>query len=70
MRFAQQTILITGASSGLGRAVALAFARHGNNLVVTARRESLLQSLKSEIEALGSRCVAVAADATPRRGRL
>ena len=64
MKFENKTILITGASSGLGRSVALALARVGNNLIVTARRESLLLTLKDEIEARGGRCLPVTADAT------
>ena len=62
MKLENKTILITGASSGLGRAMALALAGKGNNLIVTARRESLLLTLKSEIEALGGRCLPMAAD--------
>lgn len=58
-----QTILITGASSGLGRSLALALSRQDNNLVVTARRQARLESLAKEIEANGSRCTVVVADA-------
>lgn len=64
MKLHNKTILITGASSGLGRSVALALAANGNRLIVTARRESLLLTLQAEIEALGGRCLPVAADAT------
>ena len=64
MKLENRTILITGASSGLGRAVALSLARKGNRLIVTARRESLLLSLKDEVEALGGRCIPIVADAT------
>ena len=42
-------ILLTGASSGIGRALALQLAEDGANLVLTARRESLLAELKEEI---------------------
>jgi short-subunit dehydrogenase len=62
MKIENKTVLITGASSGLGREVALSLAKRNNNLIVTARRDALLQTLKAEIEALGSRCLAVAAD--------
>jgi 3-oxoacyl-[acyl-carrier protein] reductase len=59
-----KSVLVTGASSGLGWSTALAFARQGANLVVTARREERLQSLVAEIEALGRRAVYLAGDAT------
>jgi short-subunit dehydrogenase len=58
-----KTILITGASSGLGRAMALQLSGGDNNLVVTARREALLHELATEVQAAGSRCTVVAADA-------
>ena len=52
------TVAITGASSGIGRAAALAFARAGANMVLGARRTLLLGELASEIQALGSRALA------------
>jgi uncharacterized protein len=50
----KQTVLITGASSGIGMELAKICAREGHNLVITARREENLKSLKSELEALYS----------------
>lgn len=63
-RITGQTVLITGASSGLGRELALRLSHHDNHLVVTARREALLESLASEVRGNGSRCTVVPADAT------
>ncbi len=63
MKLQDRTILITGASSGLGRALALALSRHNNRLIVTARRQALLDSLAAEVEANGSACTVMAADA-------
>jgi short-subunit dehydrogenase len=45
----RSNILITGASAGLGRGMALEFAARGRNLALCARRIDLLLSLKAEI---------------------
>lgn len=54
--------LITGASSGIGRATAQAFAAKGANVVVAARRHEELASLVAEIEDRGGRASAVRTD--------
>ncbi|MDO9559206.1 MAG: SDR family oxidoreductase [Syntrophales bacterium] len=60
---AQKTAIITGASSGIGRATALALARAGDAVVINARRNEKLDELASEIAALGGKALAVAGDA-------
>lgn len=60
---AGKTALVTGASSGLGWATAVALAHHGANVVVTARREERLRQLCAEIETLGAKAVFFAGDA-------
>ncbi len=54
--------LVTGASSGIGRAAAKLFAREGARLVVTARRQSELDALVGEIAAEGGEALAIAGD--------
>jgi len=54
--------IVTGASSGIGRATALLFAREGAKVVVAARREIELQALVAEIVANGGEAVAVIGD--------
>lgn len=62
--FKNKTIVITGASSGIGKAIALTLAKEKVNLVLAARRETLLQEVASECESLGSEAIAVKTDVT------
>lgn len=59
-----KTALVTGASSGLGRSMALALARAGAKVAVAARRIDRLESLCAEIAAFDGRALAVAMDVT------
>lgn len=45
-----KTVLITGASSGIGRAFAFKYAEQGENLILTARTKTRLDEIKAEIE--------------------
>lgn len=58
----QQVVVIVGASSGIGRDAALAFAKRGAKVVVSARNQAGLSSLVAEIEQSGGEAVAVPAD--------
>jgi len=56
--------IVTGASSGIGRAIARQLARQGVDLVITARREERLKELASEIASEGRRAMVVVGDVT------
>ncbi len=58
--------LITGASTGIGAALARRFARRGDCVILVARRRALLEQLAAEIAAAGGRAEAVPCDVTDR----
>lgn len=58
-----QTILIVGASSGIGAQVARDVAGHGNRVVVVARRAAELAGVAADVRAAGSACLDLVADA-------
>ena len=60
--------IVTGASRGIGRCCALALAREGARVCVTARTRSLLEEARMEIERVGGQGWAVASDLTRREG--
>src|SRR6266540_5542179 len=62
-RLADQTILIVGASSGIGAQVARDVAGHGNRVVIVARRAEELAAVAADVRAAGSACLDIAADA-------
>lgn len=59
---AGKVALVTGASRGLGKAIALGFAAAGADVVVTSRSEAALAATAAEVEALGRRALAVVCD--------
>jgi 3-oxoacyl-[acyl-carrier protein] reductase len=62
MEFKGKKAVITGSSGGIGRAIAIALAREGADIVLTARNVANMESVKKEIEAVGRRAVAIQCD--------
>lgn len=60
--FSQKTIIVTGAGAGIGRAVALAFARRGADRIIVNSQSSRCEAVCREIEALGCEAYAVCGD--------
>lgn len=64
LRFDGKTVLVTGASSGIGLETALAFAAAGANVVLVARRAAALAKVATRARASGVQALAVATDVT------
>ena len=67
MKLKNKIAIITGATSGIGKATALLFADQGADLVLTGRRSALGKTVEAECRQRGVRCVFVEADHTKER---
>ena len=67
MRFKDQTVIVTGAGYGIGRAIALAFGRQGANVVLAARSRDKLEVVAAELTALGGSPLVAVTDVSSER---
>src|SRR5688572_18753122 len=58
----EQVVLITGASSGIGRSTSLRFAREGASIILAARGSQALESAAGEVQRLGGTALVVQTD--------
>jgi NAD(P)-dependent dehydrogenase (short-subunit alcohol dehydrogenase family) len=68
MKFPDRTVLVTGASRGIGRSIALRFAEEGARLALVARTENELLQTASLVEQAGTRAIAIPTDIRDRSG--
>ncbi len=58
----ERVALVTGASSGIGKATAIAFSRKGINVVLAARRQEEITALANDLQALGGKATTIKTD--------
>lgn len=61
-KFTDKTVIITGGNSGVGAATAMAFAKDGANVIISARRQAALDEVAEKIRAEGGQVLTVATD--------
>jgi NAD(P)-dependent dehydrogenase (short-subunit alcohol dehydrogenase family) len=64
LRLKDKVAIITGASKGIGRAIALGFAREGADVTLAARSGDLLEEVAEEVRQIGRRALPVVTDVT------
>lgn len=62
----QKVAIVTGASSGIGRGIAITLANQGAIVVVCARRKEKLEALAAEIKSRGKQCLVIVFDSTKK----
>lgn len=68
MLLAGQVTIITGGGRGIGRAIALGFAREGSPVLLAARTQTQVDSVAAELKSEGHKAAAVAADVSQESG--
>lgn len=66
MKFKDKVALVTGASNGIGRAIAIEFAREGAHVAALARNQDRLSELSNQLHALGVKALPLPCDVTRR----
>lgn len=69
-RFRDRVVLVTGASSGIGRETALLFAQRGARVALAARRRDLLEGVAATVRAVGGEALVVPTDVSDARAAL
>jgi NAD(P)-dependent dehydrogenase (short-subunit alcohol dehydrogenase family) len=64
---AGKTVLITGGSQGIGRAIALAFGAHGSQVAIASRTQAAVEAVAAEIRRLGGKALPRSCDVTEKR---
>ena len=64
MKYTNQVVWITGASSGIGEALAIEFAKEKSKIVLSARRAEVLKAVAGKCEELGVECLVLPMDVT------
>jgi NAD(P)-dependent dehydrogenase (short-subunit alcohol dehydrogenase family) len=62
MKLSNRVAIITGGGTGIGRAIALEFAREGADVVLSSRNRERLEAVAAEVKALGRQALAIAMD--------
>lgn len=62
MRLKDKVAIITGGGRGIGKAIAIGFAREGAKIIVTARTREEIESVAGEINNSGGKCVSICCD--------